>query len=191
MTMRRWILFGALFSILFWNVSSPVAAQFYIGIQAGLSQEKPSLEGIKFNRDSSFLYGAQVGLKFLFLRVEGQYYRAAHTLMYEDNIHVVPSVPINGRGLDYSFLGVEVKAGLSFHILYPYLSVAYGSYLAKIADFGDNSKSGFNVGAGLELDLGKISLFAEGKYLDFSPDIDNLKFDFGGFNLHLGLNYHF
>jgi opacity protein-like surface antigen len=191
MTMRKWVLFGALFYFLFSTIVSPAGAQFYIGIQAGLSQEKPSLEGIKFNRDSSFLYGAQVGLKFLFLRVEGQYYRTAHTLNYEDNLLVLPPTPLSGRGFDYGFLGVEVKVGFPLSIFYPYFSGAYGIYSAKIADFGDNSKTGFNAGAGLEVDLGKISLFAEGKYVDFKSDIRNLKFDFGGFNLHLGLNYHF
>lgn len=186
--MRKQIFFASVSFLLFLGFFSlPAYAEFYIGVQGGLSYEKPSLGKIEFNKDSSFLYGAQIGLRFLFLGIEGQYYRANHSLKSDD----ILLADFNGRGLDYAFLGINVKIGAPLLIIYPYLSVAYGSYSAKIEDFGDNSERGYNVGAGVELTLGKISLFAEGKYIDFGLDVKERKFDFGGFNLHFGLNFNF
>jgi hypothetical protein len=47
------------------------------------------------------------------------------------------------------------------------------------------------VGAGAELSLGKVALFGELRYTDFSFELDNRNWDFGGVELHFGLNIHF
>jgi len=69
--------------------------------------------------------------------------------------------------------------------------VGYGTYSVDLKGLGKKSDAAFNVGAGAELTLGKIGIFGELRYTDFSVDIDNLKWDFGGLDIHFGLNIHF
>ncbi len=165
----------------------PVWCGFYIGIQSGLSNQDVSLTKIHFDRDSAFLYGAQVGLRFLSLAVEGQFYRADHSLLSDD-----PSLSgYDGRGMDYYYLGVNAKIGISLPLVYPYLTAGYGRYSAHIDQIGESADRSFNVGVGAELTLKKIGLFAELRYVDFALEISSLSWDFGGVNFHCGLNYHF
>lgn len=165
----------------------PARAGFYIGLQGGLSNQNASLSEIKFDKDASFLYGAQVGLRFLSFAVEGQFYRADHNLLSDD-----PELTFyDGRGMDYYYLGVNAKIGFPFPLVYPYLTVGYGMYSADIKEVGSSTDKSFSVGAGAELSLGKIGLFAELRYIDFAMDISSLTWDFGGLNFHCGLNYRF
>jgi len=160
---------------------------FYLGVQSGLSNQDVSAGKVHFDKDSSFLYGAQAGLRFLFFAVEGQFYRADHRLLSDD-----PDVTLyDGRGMDYYYFGVTAKIGFSFPLVYPYLTVGYGIYSADIKDVGSSTDKSFSFGAGAELSLGKIGLFAELRYIDFAADISSLSWDFGGLNFHCGLNYRF
>jgi hypothetical protein len=166
---------------------APARAGFYIGLQGGLSNQNAILSELKFDKDSSFLYGAQVGLRVLSFAVEGQFFRADHSLL-SDN----PGLSLyDGRGMDYYYLGVHAKIGFPLPLLFPYLTVGYGIYSADINEIGSTTDKSFSFGAGAELSLGKIGLFAELRYIDFAVDISSLSWDFGGLNFHCGLNYRF
>jgi opacity protein-like surface antigen len=165
----------------------PARAGFYIGLQSGLSNQNASLSEIKFDKNSSFLYGAQVGLRFLSFAVEGQFYRADHNLLSDK-----PELALyDGRGMHYYYLGVNAKIGFPLPLIFPYLTVGYGLYSVDIKEIGSSTDKSFSLGAGAELSLGKIGLFAELKYIDFALDISSLTWDFGGLNFHCGLNYRF
>jgi len=158
-----------------------------LGIQSGLSSQDASLGKIHFDKDSAFLYGAQVGLRFLSFAVEGQFYRADHTLLSDD-----PELDVyDGRGMDYYYFGVSAKIGFPLLMVYPYLTAGYGRYSASVDQLGNSADRSFNVGVGAELTLGKLGFFAELRYVDFAVDISSLRWDFGGLNFHCGLNYHF
>jgi opacity protein-like surface antigen len=161
----------------------------YLGLQGGLSRQKASLSGITFDADTSFLYGVRAGVKILSLAVELNYFQAAHNLMQSGL-----SLPDWGdREIDYSYLGVNVRwIILPLPIINPYLTVGYGYYAADIHEIDKDRNGGFNVGAGVELMLGKsFSLLAEGKYHHVSLDIDAQKMKLGNFTLSGGLNFTF
>ncbi len=165
----------------------PASAGFYIGLQGGLSNQNASLSELKFDKDSSFLYGIQAGFRFLSFTVEGQFYRADHDLLSDD-----PDLALyDGRGMDYYYLGLNAKIGFPLPLIYPYLTVGYGMYSADIKEVGSSTDKSLSIGAGAELSLGKIGLFAELRYIDFAVDISSLSWDFGGLNFHCGLNYRF
>jgi len=165
--------------------SVPANAQFYLGVRGGLSNQNAKAGELEFNRNSTVLYGAQAGIKFLGLAVEGQFYRADHNLLAE-------TFPADvEQEMDYYYLGVSGKLGISLAIVYPYVTVGYGTYSVNLKGLGKKSDSAINIGAGAELTLGKIGIFGELRYTDFSVDIDNLKWDFGGLDVHFGLNIHF
>jgi hypothetical protein len=166
---------------------APAQAGFYIGLRGGLSNQNVTGGSIKFNQDSAFLYGAQVGVKFLSFSLEGEFYQANHNLSSE-----TPTVYLGLSGdMSYYYLGVNGKLGLPLSVIYPYLTVGLGSYTADLKDLGKKSDMSFNVGAGAELYIGKVGIFAELRYTDFSMDFDNHKWDFGGLDVHAGLNIHF
>jgi len=166
-------------------VSIPAQAQFYLGVRGGLSNQNAKAGELKFDRNSAVLYGAQAGIKFLGLAVEGQFYRANHNLLAEDLPQDVE------QEMDYYYLGVNGKLGISLAIVYPYITVGYGTYSVDLKGLGKKSAGAFNVGAGAELMLGKLGIFGELKYTDFSVEIENLDWDFGGLDLHFGLNIRF
>lgn len=164
----------------------PAQAGFYIGVRGGRSSQDVKAGEIKFDQDSAFLYGGQVGFKFLSFAVEGQFYRADHNLSTSDSRFLKPS-----QGMDYYYLGVNGKLGIPLVVVFPYITVGYGTYSVDLDDLGDDSKTAFNVGAGAEVNLGKIGLFAELRYTDFSLDIESEEWDFGGLDIHAGINIHF
>jgi hypothetical protein len=165
--------------------SVPANAQFYLGVRGGLSNQNVQTDQIKFDKNSTFLCGAQVGIKFLGLAVEGQFYRADHNLLAE-------GLPADvEQKMDYNYLGVSGKLGISLAIVYPYVTVGYGTYSVDLKGLVKKSKGAFNVGAGAEVTLGKIGIFGELRYTDFDLDIDEMAWDFGGLDLHFGLNIHF
>jgi hypothetical protein len=163
----------------------PANAQFYLGVRGGLSNQNAKSSELEFDRNSAVLYGAQAGIKFLGLSVEGQFYRADHNFLAE-------TLPENvEQDMDYYYLGVNGKLGISLVIVYPYVTVGYGTYSVDLKGLGKKSDAAFNVGAGAEVTLGKVGIFGELRYTDFSVEIENLKWDFGGLDLHFGLNIHF
>jgi hypothetical protein len=166
--------------------SVPANAQFYLGIRGGLSNQNVKADQMKFDKNSTFLYGAQAGIKFLGLAVEGQFYRADHNLLADTG-----ALPEVEQEMDYYYLGVSGKLGISLAIVYPYVTVGYGTYSIDLKGLGKKSDGAFNVGAGAEVTLGKIGIFGELRYADFGLEIDNMAWDFGGVDLHFGLNIHF
>lgn len=163
----------------------PAHGVFYLGVRGGLSNQNAKAGEIEFNRNSAFLYGAQVGFKFLGLAIEGQFYRADHNLLSETSPTDVE------QEMDYYYLGVNGKLGISLAVVYPYITGGYGRYSIDLKGLAEQSTGAFNVGAGVELTLGKVGIFGELKYTDFSIEIDDLEWDFGGLDLHFGLNIHF
>jgi opacity protein-like surface antigen len=183
--MTRRILLTALCLVLLAVAAVPGRAQFYIGVQAGLSSEDVKVGEVKFDRDSAFLYGAQVGVRLSSFTIEGQFYRAEHDLLTSDDS------PDMSQQLDYYFLGVNGKLGIPLAIVYPYITVGVGTYQANFKDIGKKSDLSYSVGAGAEVSLGKIGLFGELRYIDFKVELDNQSWDMGGLNAHVGLNFHF
>ncbi len=161
----------------------------YLGLQGGVSRQKASLSGITFDADTSFLYGVRAGVRILSLAVELNYFQAAHNLTTGGVM--VPTW--SDREVDYSYLGVNVRwTILPLPVVNPYLTVGYGYYAADIHEIDKDRNGGFNVGAGVELMLGKsFSLLAEGKYHHVSLDIDAEKMKLGNFTLSGGLNFSF
>lgn len=181
-----------LFSRAAWGIfllviaSAPASAQFYLGIRGGLSSQDASADQIKFDKNSVMLYGAQAGVKFLGLALEGQFYRADHSLLGENSAMVEVE-----QEMDYYYLGVSGKLGISLAVIYPYVTVGYGTYSVTLRDLGKESDSAFSAGAGVELTLGKVGVFGEIRYSDFDLDVAGMDWDFGGIDLHFGLNIHF
>jgi Outer membrane protein beta-barrel domain len=164
-------------------VSAPANAQFYLGARGGLSNENAKAGEFKFDRNSAFLYGAQVGFKFMGFAIEGQFYHTDHNLLGgTENLE---------QEVDYNYLGVNGKLGIPLAIIYPYITAGYGSYSVDLKGLVKDSTGAFNVGGGAELTLGKIGIFAELRYTDFSIEFENTTWDFGGLDLHFGLNIHF
>ncbi len=161
----------------------------YLGLEGGVSRQKASFSGIKFDTDTSFLFGARAGVKVLSLAIELEYFQAAHNL-FTSGI----GVPAwNDRHVDYNHLGVNVRwTILPLPVIHPYLMAGYGSYTADVQDLGKDSNGGFNVGAGVELMLGKsFSLLAEGRYHHVKVNIDDETLKLGNFTLAGGLNFYF
>jgi hypothetical protein len=166
--------------------SLPASAQFYLGVRGGLSNQNVNAGEWSFDKNSTFLYGAQVGIKFLGLAVEGQFYRADHNLLGES-----PAMTEVDQEMDYYYLGVNGKLGISLAVVYPYVTVGYGRYSVDLKGLGENSDNAFNIGAGAEIALGKVGIFGEIRYSDFDVEIEDLAWDFGGVDLHFGLNIRF
>jgi hypothetical protein len=85
-------------------------------LRRGVSAESRS-PGIKFDADTSFLYGARAGVKVLSLAIELEYFQAAHNLFTSG-----VSVPAwNDRQVDYNHLGVNVRWIIRPPVIHPYL----------------------------------------------------------------------
>jgi opacity protein-like surface antigen len=168
----------------------PGRAQLYIGVRGGLANQNASLNGslgdIKFDKDSAALYGGQIGLKFSLLAIEAEYYHSDYDLMSGNS-----AIPSGGVAMDYDYVGVNGKLGIPLVVVYPYITVGYGMYSTDVADFGKDSDTGWNAGAGVELKLGAVGLFGELRYSDFSVVLEEQNWDFGGLEFHFGLNIHF
>ena len=139
----------------------------YFGLQGGWAQEKATFESIKFNTDTSFLYGVKAGIRSANVALELDYHQVAHNLNPAN-----PADTWAGRKVDYSYIGLNLRWLFSLLFLNPYLTGGYGYYTADIQSVDTQKKGGFNVGAGLELRLGrKFALVAEGKYHRASFDV--------------------
>lgn len=161
---------------------------FFLGAQGGYSVQKPSLKEVKFNSDTSFLYGARVGLKFLMLGAEVSFFQASHDLDPKE----IASLQWGQREISYSYLGLNLKYFFPLLLLHPYVSVGYGYYTADVRDVGKDTQTGYNLGVGAELHLGsKISVLAEGRYHRASLDIENRKLKLGDFTFCGGINVYF
>ena len=164
------------------------AGFIYLGLQGGISKQKAGFSDIKFNTDTSFLYGVKAGVKFMMFAVEVNYLQAAHNLDPKDI-----SVPTwQDRKVDYSYLGANLRWIFPILVVQPYLTVGYGYYTVDIHNIDKDHNDGFNLGAGVELMLGKrFSLSAEGKYHHVNLDITAKSFKVGDFSLTGGFNIYF
>jgi opacity protein-like surface antigen len=187
--MRRTISGLVLVAMLAFAAADARAGIVYLGLQGGVSRQKASLSGITFDPDTSFLYGVRAGVRVLSIAVELNYFQAAHNLTTGGVM--VPTW--SDRKVDYSYLGVNVRwMILPLPIINPYLTAGYGYYTADIHNIDKDKNGGFNVGAGVELMLGRrFSLLAEGKYHHVSLDIGAERMKIGNFTLSGGLNIYF
>ncbi|MFW6160135.1 MAG: outer membrane beta-barrel protein [Acidobacteriota bacterium] len=160
---------------------------FFLGLQGGVSSQKPGFKNIEFNRDTSFLYGARVGLKLMMISLELNYFQASH------NIQINNGLPDwSGRQVDTNHLGLNFKYFLPLLFIHPYLSAGYGYYGADIQGVDEDRKRRFNLGAGIELHIGKkLSLLAEGRYHLNRLEIEGEEMKFGHFTLSGGFNFYF
>jgi len=160
----------------------------YIGGFAGYSAQKPSFENVEFTTDTTFLYGFRGGIRFLMLALELNYFKAIHNIEMGDFL----TFDWNGKIIDYSYIGLNLKYIFSLAIFHPFLTVGYGYYTADIENIDKDKEGGANFGAGLEISLGKrISISAEGKYHHVVVEIQNIRLGLGNFTICGGLNIHF
>lgn len=188
--MREKILKMAVLTALGALLASGAYAQggFFIGIQGGWSSQKPGLKGVEFNSNTTFLYGARVGVKFMMLAIEANYFQAAHNL----EVKKLFTFDWDGQEIDYNYLGLNLRVYIPLILVHPYFTVGYGNYSADIKDIGKDKNRGVNVGIGLELHLGdKFSLLAEGKYHRVKVEIDENKLDLDNYTLIGGFNFYF
>lgn len=167
---------------------SSAQAGVYMGLQGGLSLQKPSLQGIDFGTDTTFLYGLKAGVKLLMFAVEAQYFQAAHDLRPED----LAALDWDGRRVDYSHAGVTLKYVFSLVMVHPYLCLGYGYYEAAIPSVDTDREKGYNLGGGVELMLGpKFSLSAEGRYHRVTFGAGDLDLKLGDFTLSAAVHFYF
>jgi opacity protein-like surface antigen len=161
---------------------------FFIGLQGGWSMQKPSLEEVKFDSDSSFLYGARIGVKFMMFAIEANFFQAAHNLVAKELV----AFEWDGVEVDYNYLGINGRVYIPLIIVHPYITVGYGSYSAKLKDIAKDSNRGINIGLGVEVQLGdKFSLMAEGKYHIVKVEIEEAELELKNYTLSGGFNIYF
>ena len=189
--MKRKVIFIALISLGILSgtsVRADAADGFFIGPYLGVSQQKPSLTGVEFTTDTTFLYGARIGVKFMSLSLEANYFKAAHNIKLKEFV----TFDWGGQEIDYQYLGLNAKLHFTILFLKPYLTAGYGFYTAYISTIGRDTDRGFNAGLGLEISLGrKFSLLAEGKYHGVSVNIEERKLKLGDFTMACGFNIYF
>jgi opacity protein-like surface antigen len=161
---------------------------FFIGVQGGWSMQKPNLEEVKFESDSSFLYGARIGVKFMMFALEANYFQAAHNLVAEELV----AFDWGGVEVDYNYLGINLRVYIPLIVVHPYVTVGYGSYSANLKDIAKDSNRGFNLGLGVEVQLGDtFSLMAEGKYHNVKVNIEESELGLKNYTLSGGFNIYF
>jgi hypothetical protein len=161
---------------------------FFFGVQGGRSSQKPSLSDVEFDSNTTFLYGARVGLKLLMVAVELNYFRAAHNL----EVRELLTFDWDGQEIDYNYLGLNVRVYIPLVLVHPYFTAGLGNYSANIKDIGKDKNRGINVGIGVELGLGnKFSLIAEGKYHRVEVDIEENDLKLDNYTLSGGINFYF
>jgi opacity protein-like surface antigen len=189
-TMRKKIFQMFVLTVLSALIVSSANAQggFFIGLQGGWSSQKPGLDDVEFNTNTSFLYGARVGVKFMMVAVELNYFQAAHNLEVKELL----TFDWDDRDIDYNYLGINVRVYIPLVLVHPYFTAGYGNYSANIKDIGKDKNRGINVGIGVELGLGdKFSLLAEGRYHRVEVDIDENDLKLNNYTLSGGINFYF
>jgi opacity protein-like surface antigen len=161
---------------------------FFLGVQAGYSAQNPSFKNLEFNKDTTYLLGARAGLKFAMIALEVNYFQAAHNLDIED----ITALNWGDKEIDYSYLGLNLKFFFPILIFKPYLTAGYGFYTVDINMIDKDTERGFNIGAGLELNLGStLALVAEGKYHHAKLDIEDDELKIDDFTFSGGITLYF
>ena len=160
----------------------------FLGIQAGYSTQNPSFTNFEFNKDATYLLGARAGLKVFMFALEVNYFQAAHNLDIKD----IGALDWGDAKVDYHYLGLNLKFFFPILVLKPYLTAGYGYYTADIQSLGKDTEKGFNLGAGLELNLGNtFALMAEGKYHHAKLNIEDNELGFDNFTFCGGITLYF
>lgn len=160
---------------------------FYIALEAGSSAPNFLLKNpqVDFEGMTSFLYGVKVGLKFLMFAVEGNFLTASHNITSNE-----AAFPWEGDGVGFTYWGINGKLFIPLLIVHPYIMGGYGNYSININDIGKDSNKGYNLGVGLEVKLGKLGVFAEGRYHKVTVTIDR-DLDMSNYTLTFGALYDF
>jgi len=183
--MKKTLLFTALFGLL---LAGSVYGQFYLGLDGGVSSQNLSLEDVKFDKDTSFVYGVRLGFNFLFLAVEGQYFQVSHNMTLSD----FPDFNWGDRNVNYSYLGLNGKLYLPIPIVRPYFVLGYGYYTTNVKDIGKDSVADVNLGIGVEFRLGHtFGIQGEGKYHSGIFAIDESDLAVKNYTLTGGLSFYF
>ncbi|MGA2533118.1 MAG: outer membrane beta-barrel protein [Candidatus Aminicenantales bacterium] len=176
--------------VLAFTSQAQAAVGIYFGLQGGWAQETASFSNITFNTDSSFLYGVKAGIRIFTLAVEVNYYQVAHNLDPSNPVDTFPA-----RKVDYNYAGINVRWILPLLFLNPYLTGGYGYYSADIQSIDTKRDGGFNIGAGLEIMLGRrFAVAAEGKYQKVKIAVSGATtgtLSSGQFTVSGGLNFYF
>jgi hypothetical protein len=184
---KRFVLLGVLILCLFGSGNLFGDGMLFFGLQGGWSQQSIDIRDVEFDRDTSFLYGARVGIRILTFVIEGNYYQAAHNMAASDIGDLW-----DGRKINYNYLGLNVRFFLPFPIVNPYLTAGYGSYTADIEDIEKDKTGGWNAGLGVEAFLGKkFSILGEVRYNLTSFDIESEDVKIKNFTFHIGFNFYF
>jgi hypothetical protein len=186
--MKRPVLIGLALIFLF-SAAAPAFSQagFYLGAFAGYSGQKPSFTDVRFDTNTTFLYGVRAGVQVLMFAFEFNYWKAGHNVEMDDFLL------FNWDGLesDYSFLGGSVRMMFPFVIFRPFIALGYGSYSLDIRDVDFDRDGGWNFGGGLEVKLGRLAVIGEGKWHHARFNIDEFEVKVGDFTLSAGLNFYF
>ena len=183
--MRRTPVFTAVLSLV---LSCAAYGQFYLGLDGGVSSQKLSLEDVKFDRDTSFVYGLRLGFNVLFLAVEGQYFQVSHDMVISD----FPEIGWGDRSVDYNYLGLNGKLFLPIPFVRPYLVLGFGTFTTKVKDIGKDSVTDLNFGLGVEFKLGQtFGVQGEGKYHSGLFGIDESDLSVKNYTLTGGLSFYF
>jgi len=171
---------------------------------AGLTPMSPAIAGIEtlaidesslgslpyeFKQNAGAAYGLCLGIRQGHLGAEVGYVHISRTLS--------PVAEAPPEAVETAFR----LNSLSFNVIYypllsatlrPYLTGGYAFYRLDFEAYGEDSNSGFNAGAGLNLLLlRRLSASLEGRYhwVDFS--VEGQALDVNNWIVTLGLNYHF
>ncbi|MHB8053863.1 MAG: outer membrane beta-barrel protein [Candidatus Aminicenantales bacterium] len=159
----------------------------YAGAFGGISTQKLSFEDVRFDTDTTFLYGLRLGIQVVMFALELNYYRAGHNISMGDFY----LFQWDGMADDTSFIGGNLRVMFPITIFRPFLSLGYGFYTVDLHDIDKDTEGGFNVGLGLEVKLGKLAIIGEGKYNNVNMNLNDLDFGFSHFTFTAGLNYYF
>jgi hypothetical protein len=187
--MKKAVFFLVMLSILIMASTNGFSqGGFFLGVQAGFSAQKPTLLNFEFNTDTTFLYGVRVGIKFMMVSAEVNYFQAAHNLELKELV----AFDWSEREVEFNYLGINLKYFFPLFVFHPYLTVGYGFYTADIWMIDKDTEKRMNAGVGVEVHLGpKFSLMGEGKYQHVKLDISRRELGLGNFTFHAGFNVYF
>lgn len=183
--MKKTVMLAVLLGL---QLAGTAYGQFYLGLDGGVSSQKLSLEDVKFDSDTSFVYGVRLGVNVLFLGIEGQYFQVSHNMTLSE----FPDINWGERKVNYNYLGLNGKLFLPIPIVRPYFVLGYGYYTTNVKDIGKDSVTDVNFGIGVEFRLGQtFGIQGEGKYHSGIFGIDEDELAVKNYTLTGGLSFHF
>jgi opacity protein-like surface antigen len=97
---------------------------------------------------------------------------------------------LEGKTAGVTYWGINGKLFLPIPIVQPYVMGGYGTYSVNIDTIGKDSNRGYNLGIGVEVKLGKLGIFAEGRYHKVKVDIEG-ELNMSNYTLTFGALYDF